>query len=69
MQIDNPDNFILNDDFVIGVGNGGGPGQLFDGIVDDIRVYNRSLTQDEINRLYYASVNIIDQIGPENFVR
>src|SRR3989344_5160372 len=32
--------------------NNGVPGQIFDGLIDDVRVYNRALTADEIKRLY-----------------
>lgn len=36
-------------------------GYFFNGIIDDIRIYNRVLTQDEIDSLYIEGVTAIDE--------
>ncbi|MEK7532245.1 MAG: LamG domain-containing protein [Patescibacteria group bacterium] len=43
-----------NSSFFIGAGgsNGDTPGGYFDGAIDDVRIYNRALSADEIKRLY-----------------
>jgi len=69
-QMSDVNNFNLNDNFLIGyTPSPGGAGTIFDGYIDDIRVYNRSMDQDEIDKLYNSYFNIIDLIGIENFVR
>jgi len=52
---------------VSAVGSGGynPPNGPFDGIIDDVRVYNRKLTATEIEELYNASLNSIMLLGSE----
>jgi hypothetical protein len=35
---------------------GGSPSQSFNGLVDDVRIYNRALSADEIEALYFGPV-------------
>jgi hypothetical protein len=35
------------------IGRAGGVNQYFNGIVDEVRIYNRALTEEEIKELYY----------------
>jgi len=43
---------------------------LFNGRVDDVRVYNRELSSDEVGRLYDSYFNYVTGVvGVENFVR
>lgn len=40
----------------IGTGKNAGNQQMFKGAIDDLRLYNRALTKDEISQLYYEGV-------------
>ncbi len=40
------------DGFSDGIGGGVGAESDFKGLIDDVRIYNRALTADEIKRLY-----------------
>lgn len=47
-------NSCCNSSITIGRNNGGSGGAAFNGKIDDIGIWNRALTQDEITNLYYA---------------
>jgi len=41
------------------------PQSVFNGILDDIRIYNRSLSDTEIRDLYYDGAGTLTSLGPE----
>ena len=48
--------------FMIGMISGSFPG-FFDGFIDDVGVWNRALTQQEVTNLYNASTTAITEVG------
>lgn len=47
--------------FIIGMISGSFPG-FFDGIIDDVGVWNRALTQQEVTNLYNASMTAVAEV-------
>lgn len=41
----------------MGIGQPSGPGQFWNGLIDDVRIYSRALSMNEINQLYKLGLN------------
>ncbi len=48
------------------IGSSGGSGEFFDGLLDDLRFYNRALSENEIRDLYRQGAAVIDRSGSVN---
>ena len=48
------------------IGNGHQNGRFFNGIIDEVRIYNRALTADEIREHYYRYLPILTITFPNN---
>ena len=47
---------LLNSNLPVFIGKEFTDGRYFDGIIDDVRIYNRALTNSEISALYYEYI-------------
>jgi len=58
--------YAFNDKLLIGYSHSSG--QFFDGIIDDVRLYNRTLSDSEIKSLYEVYFNYVKE-NQDDFVR
>jgi hypothetical protein len=58
--------FVTNDSLTIGRGDSATPARVFDGAIDDVRIYNRALSSAEVQQLYESesspSINLVKAV-------
>lgn len=47
------------------IGSDRAPSTFFDGVMDEVRIYSRALSQSELKELFYNGMNNLTSIGPQ----
>ncbi|MCD4811496.1 DNRLRE domain-containing protein [bacterium] len=67
-QYDTYPNSANSLDLIIGAGNPNAPGNFFDGIIDDVRIYNKALSADRIAAFVENELRIVTTSPPNGTV-